>query len=101
MTWLVVTKFTLGFFAALLHELERKLVRMVASDHYLRIFALTLRMLITADTRICGEVEGCNPFRTGSVWKSIDHNVAANQIPSVHYTLTLIPAKVVKWSQKS
>jgi len=37
----------------------------VASDHYPPIFALTLRMLITPATRIRGEVEACNPFRTG------------------------------------
>jgi len=76
---------------------------MVAPNHYSRKLALTLRVLITPDTRICGEVEVCNPFRTGLavLWKQIDQNVTANQIPSAHYALTLVPAEVMKWSQKT
>ena len=75
---------------------------MVVSNHYLRKLALTRRMLITPDTRICGEVEVCNPFRTGLavLWKQIDQNVTANQMPSAPYALTLVPAEVVKWGLK-
>ena len=34
------------------------------------------------------------------LWKRIDQNVTANQMPSAHYALTLVPAVVMKWSQK-
>jgi hypothetical protein len=34
------------------------------------------------------------------LWKQIAKNVAANQTPSAHYALTLVPAVVMKWSQK-
>jgi hypothetical protein len=34
-------------------------------------------------------------------WKQIDQNVTANQMPSAHYALTLVPAEVMKWSQKT
>jgi hypothetical protein len=35
------------------------------------------------------------------LWKQIDQNVTANQMPSAHYASTLVPAEVMKWSQKT
>lgn len=34
------------------------------------------------------------------LWKQIDQNVAAHQLPSAHYALTLVPAEAMKWSLK-